>query len=125
MRCHCFEGWLSPNDNGVYECSACGDTGVKEERGDLGRFIVTRAGCEYSVTCFCWSYAEDAVPIDSWFNIHDVQHMVAYEHFQEHKRWPDGFMPEKVYAREQWQRWIDRRMAAAWQKMILKFRPKE
>jgi hypothetical protein len=122
MRCHCYDGWLRQQDDGTYLCDDCADVAVRSEES---RDILTRQGCVFLSAGHCWTYADDAQAIEDWFNIHDVRHMAALEHFDEKKTWPEDFMPGKVYCREGWRKWIARRMAKAWMKMILKFRVKE
>lgn len=119
MRCHCHEGWLHRQDDGVYICDSCGDKGLRNhESGD----IITIQGCVYLSAGGCWSYDDEAEPIEHWLNVHDVRHLSAYEFFQRHKRWPEGFMPGKVYCREGWQSNLRRTMAAAWMKMVLSYK---
>jgi len=111
-------------DPPYFECHSCGDHGTREERGDLGSVVVTHQGYECHVSLgTCWSYAGDGEHISEWFNIHDVSHVAALEHLEEHGRWPEGFLPPGIRCGYKWKEGINHAMAKAWERMILKFKP--
>jgi hypothetical protein len=52
--------------------------------------------------------------ITEFFNPHNVDHMVAYDHVMATGRWPEGFIPEGTVFSSVWQVELLGKMAYAW-----------
>ena len=52
--------------------------------------------------------------IFDWFDVNDMNHLMAYKHLQWTGLWPDGFLPDDVEYIPSWQVAIDHKLALAY-----------
>ena len=54
-----------------------------------------------------------------FFDIHDPNHLLAYQHLCENAQWPKGFVPEDAEFDPLWLVAIHARMSSAWAESVL------
>ena len=54
--------------------------------------------------------------LTNWFNVYNVDHIRAYKIFLNTGDWPDGFLPENIQFKDQWQIILMSKMTEAWVK---------
>lgn len=59
------------------------------------------------------------MPIEDWFDPHDVGHIRAWEYLNRRGVWPEGFIPEYVDMSAVWSVAIANKMARAWADHVL------
>ena len=57
---------------------------------------------------------DELTALTEWFDIHNTDHLLAWEHLNDNGQWPEGFIPSHVFIGDGYRAIITQRMANAW-----------
>lgn len=58
--------------------------------------------------------SESKVSIEEWFDVKNVEHVLAYRYLGKHGHWPENFIPKHVICLGPWQVSLMAKMSEAW-----------